>query len=106
MHETVIANNIINEAKKQGDVTQIYLEIGELAHVPGYELLECLERLVPWKINSKEIKAKVECSCGFKGHPKILERGHDSFFIECPKCTQVPDLIDGKDIILIKVIVK
>jgi Zn finger protein HypA/HybF involved in hydrogenase expression len=106
MHETVIANNIIKEAEKQGQVQELYLEIGELAHVPANELLECLKTLVDWKINSKEIQAKVKCSCSYEGHPTILERGHDSFLIECPKCKSIPEITEGKDIKITKVIVE
>ncbi|MEK6982935.1 MAG: hydrogenase/urease maturation nickel metallochaperone HypA [Nanoarchaeota archaeon] len=106
MHESVIASNIINEANRHGMVKSIYLEIGELAQVPPDELFDCLKGMVKWKINSKIIKAKVECKCGFKGHPNILERGHDSFFIECPKCRKIPKLIDGTQIKIIKVVVE
>ena len=106
MHETVFAKRIIDDAKKQGDVIAITIELGELAHVPPEELLECLKQLVDWDIDSVIIPAKVNCTCGFSGHPKILERGHDSFFIECPECGDIPDLIDGKDIKLVNVTVK
>ena len=106
MHETTIAQNIIKEAETHGKVKEIYLEIGELAHVPANELLECLKTLVDWKINSKEIQAKVKCSCGFEGKPKILERGHDAFLIECPSCKSIPEITEGKDIKIIKVIVE
>jgi len=105
MHETAIATNIINEAKKHGEVEEIFLDLGELGHVPPHELLECLKQLVPWKIHAKEIKAKVECSCGFKGKPRILERGHDSFLIECPKCKGMPKITAGTSMVLVKVIV-
>ena len=84
----------------------IFLEIGELAHVPANELIGCLHSLVDWKINMKEIPAKVKCLCGFKGHPSVLERGHDSFLIECPKCKNIPDLVGGKDIKITKVVVE
>jgi Zn finger protein HypA/HybF involved in hydrogenase expression len=106
MHETVFAKKIIEEAEKQGEVKAISLEIGELANVPPEELLECLKGIVNWDIESTIIPAKVECECGFRGHPKILERGHDFFFIECPTCGNIPDLVDGQDIILIDVILK
>ncbi len=106
MHETVIANNIITEAKKHGEVKDIYLEIGELAHIPKSDLLECIKKLVKWKIHAEEKKAEVKCACGFSGEPKILDRGHDYFFIECPECKKIPELIDGKDIKIVKVIVK
>jgi len=104
-HETVIAHNVIEEAKKHGEVKAISLEIGELAHVPAPEFLECMERLVDWKISWKERPAVVKCSCGFSGHPKVLERGHDFFLIECPSCGEVPDVVDGKDITLLDVTV-
>lgn len=106
MHETVIANKIIEEAKKQGKVEEIHLEIGELAPVCCNELVECLRQLVDWKINSKKRGAKVKCLCGFKGKPKILERGHDYFLIECPKCRKVPEIIDGRDIRVLSVKIK
>lgn len=107
MHETLIANNIIKEAEKHGKVKEICLEIGELAHVPADELLECLRAIAKWKINSREIKAKIKCSCGFNGNPAILERGHSSFLIECPKCRNpMPAITEGKDIKIIKVVVK
>ena len=106
MHETIIANKIIEEAKKHGDVKQMFLEIGELAPVPPQELMDCLSSIVKWDIKSKIIKSKAECSCGFKGHPRILERGHDSFFIECPKCNKIPKLVDGTEIKIIKVVVE
>ena len=105
MHETAIARSIIEEAQKHGNVRQMHLEIGELAHVPPEELLECLERLVDWKIHSRVTSAKVKCGCGFEGHPKILERGHDSFFIECPECKSIPELVDGTEIKILKVVV-
>jgi len=106
MHETAIAHNVIEEAKKHGNVKELYVEIGELSPVPTHELVECLKRLVDWKVVHKEKPAVVECSCGYTGHPKILERGHDSFMIECPKCKEVPDLIDGFEIIISKVVVE
>ena len=106
MHETVFAERIMNEAKKHGSVTAINLEIGELAHVPAHELIECLERIVSWKISHKVISSIAQCSCGYNGHPTILERGHDYFMIECPECKQIPQLIEGTEIKLVSVTVE
>ncbi|MFH1173716.1 MAG: hydrogenase/urease maturation nickel metallochaperone HypA [archaeon] len=106
MHETVIAMNIIEEAKKHGKVKELHLEIGELAHVPAHELMACLERLVDWELHHREKKARVKCTCGFHGHPTILERGHDSFMIECPSCKGMPELIEGTEIVIKKVVVE
>ncbi len=105
MHETAIANNIIKEAEKHGKVKELFLEIGELAAVPSHELADCLRELTGWKISVKEKKSAVKCKCGFEGNPKIIERGHDFFFIECPKCKKIPEITEGKDIKILKVVV-
>ncbi len=105
MHETIIARKIIEQAEAQGHVTEIYLELGELGHVPPEELIACLKELVDWKIHYTEKPAKVRCSCGFEGHPDVLERGHDHFIIECPQCKGMPEVIDGTDFTLQKVVV-
>ena len=105
MHETMIAHSIITEAEKHGKVKELFLELGELGHVPPEELLACLKQLVKWKLHPTIAKAEVKCSCGFKGHPTILERGHDSFMIECPKCKSMPTLLKGTDIIIKRVVV-
>ncbi|MBR9699167.1 hypothetical protein GOV09_01780 [Candidatus Woesearchaeota archaeon] len=104
-HETAIAKGIIDEAMKHGSVKEISLEIGQLAHVPGHELIECLERMIDWKINHEERKAMVKCKCGFEGPPTILDRGHDFFMIECPKCKAVPELTDGTEIKILNVVI-
>ncbi|MBS3136604.1 hydrogenase maturation nickel metallochaperone HypA [Candidatus Woesearchaeota archaeon] len=106
MHETVIAKGIIKEAMKHGSPEEINLEIGELAHVPAYELAGCLKQLVDWKITYTEQVAFVSCDCGFSGHPTVLERGHDSFLIECPECGSVPKLLAGTEIKIVSVKVK
>jgi len=106
MHETVVAKNIIKEAKRYGSVKEIYLEIGELSPVPTDELIECLHKLVDWKIHYKEVPSTVRCSCGFIGHPKIIERGHDYFLIECPKCKSIPTIVGGNNIKILKVSVE
>ena len=105
MHETIVANDIINKAKEQGNVKAITVEVGDLAHLPANELKQTLTAMVNWKIDIIEKKAKIKCSCGYKGEPKILEKGHDSTVFVCPKCNSVPDILDGKDIILKEVIV-
>ncbi|NOZ80450.1 MAG: hydrogenase maturation nickel metallochaperone HypA [DPANN group archaeon] len=106
MHEIAFAEKIIKEARKYGDVEAIHLEIGELAHVPGKDLVEALRKMVSWRIEWHEVPAKATCSCGFIGHPTILERGHDHFLIECPECKSMPDLISGTDIRIQSVEVK
>jgi len=100
MHETIIANDIIKQAEKQGKVLSITVEVGDLAHLPSHELEECLKSLVNWKVNIIEKKATIKCSCGYKGEPKILSKGHDSTVFVCPKCENIPKILDGNQIIL------
>ncbi len=100
MHETIIANQIIEEAKRHGNVKAVTINVGDLAHLPSHELEECLKKLVEWKITVTEKKAKVKCSCGYEGEPKIIEKGHDSTVFQCPKCGNAPDVLDGDKIII------
>ncbi len=106
MHETIIANDIINKAKEQGKVKSITVEVGDLAHLPAHELKETLSTLVKWDVKIIEKKATVKCACGYKGTPKILEKGHDSTVFVCPECNQTPDILDGKDITLKEVVIE
>ena len=103
MHETIIASKIIEEAKKHGNVKSITVEVGELGHLPVYELEPTLRTLIDWKINLIEKKSLVKCKCGYKGKPKILQRGHDMCLFVCPKCKNVPKIIEGDQIKLISV---
>jgi len=100
MHETIIASSIIDEAKKQGNVKAVTIEVGDLAHLPSKELEECLKNLVEWKITINEKKAKVKCNCGYEGEPKIIEKGHDSTVFQCPKCGNTPEVLEGDKIII------
>ena len=105
MHETLIATNIINEAKKHGEVSELYLEIGELADIPPKDLIKTLKAMVEWKIHFTEKQAFTSCGCGFSGHPTILERTHNAFVIECPECKSVPIPKEGTDIKIQKIVV-
>jgi hydrogenase nickel incorporation protein HypA/HybF len=100
MHETLIASDIIKEAKNYGGVISIKVEVGELAAVPAAELDECLKSLVEWKVVVNETHADVKCMCGYQGRPNIMQKSHDSTVFACPKCGSLPEIVSGKDIIL------
>ena len=103
MHETIIANEIIDKAVKHGNVKAVTIEVGEMGHLPADEFYKTISTLVPWKINLIEKEGKVECECGFIGRPTILERGHDVCIFECPKCREIPRVVDGNEIKLLSV---
>ncbi len=98
MHETVIAQQIIRDAEKQGRVKALKVEVGDLAHLPAEEVEEVLKDMTDWKISVVSRKARVKCSCGYKGEPKILERHHDLVLFACPECGAEPKVVEGRDI--------
>ena len=102
MHETVIAKQLIDAAKKQGKVRSITVEVGDLAHLPLEDLEKTLTEMVDWEVIMIRKKAKVKCD-DYEGEPKIIGKGHDFNLFECPACGKVPKIVEGEDIILKKV---
>jgi Zn finger protein HypA/HybF involved in hydrogenase expression len=101
MHETVFAKQIIEAAEAQGKVKGIVIEVGDLAHVSAEEMKEVMERLKPdWEIKTVEKKALVRCKCGYEGEPDIKEHSHDHTVFFCLRCEEVPEILEGKDIVL------
>jgi Zn finger protein HypA/HybF involved in hydrogenase expression len=107
MHEQAIAQTIIAAAKEQerlrGKLKGIVVEVGALGHLPAGEMREVLVTLCPdWEVVVVEKPATVLCDeCGYKGTPKILEKGHDHNVYKCPKCGfMMPEIITGHDIVL------
>jgi Zn finger protein HypA/HybF involved in hydrogenase expression len=100
MHELTFAQQLIKKARQQGDVKSIILEVGELANITSENLERTLKEITKWNINIIKRKAVVRCNCGFKGEPKIIRREHDLILFVCPKCSTIPKVLDGKDIVL------
>jgi len=100
MHETVIAQKIIDDASRHGKVKAIKVGVGEVAHITLEELEPTLKQMVDWTVELEGIPAVIHCQCGFEGHPKILERGHDFCVFECPECGGTPEIKSGGDIVL------
>jgi len=103
MHEQRIVHKIIEEAEKQGKVSSLVLEVGELNEITPEELGEHLKEHVSWKINVKERKSKIECKCSYRGRAEILDRGHDYCLFRCPKCHNKPRVIEGGEIKIIQI---
>ena len=101
MHELSIINKIIKEAKKQGQVSSIMLEVGELSNIEPQDLEFHLRELVDWKITVNTKKSLVTCNCGYKGQAQILDKGHGYCIYKCPKCKEKPRVLDGGEIKII-----
>ncbi|NJL44036.1 MAG: hydrogenase maturation nickel metallochaperone HypA [Nitrosarchaeum sp.] len=101
MHEHAIAEEILRQARLQGPVKRIVVEVGDLAHLPADEMRKALEARVPWRVEILERRAKVRCQeCGFVGEPRILQKAHDATLFECPICKALPLVLDGEQIVL------
>jgi Zn finger protein HypA/HybF involved in hydrogenase expression len=100
MHGIHIAGDLIATARKQGKVKKAYIELGEIANITKADLEKSLKDLADFDFEITEKKAKVKCSCGYEGPPKIIERQHDLVLFECPTCSQKPEVIEGDKIIL------
>jgi Zn finger protein HypA/HybF involved in hydrogenase expression len=103
MHETIIAKEILKEAKQKAKgkkIKSITIEVGELAHLPANELKEILRAMADFKIIVKHVKARVKCECGYEGAPRILAQHHDFTLFECPECSKQPKILCGADIVL------
>ena len=100
MHGIHIAQDLVNKASQQGKVKKAYIELGELANITKQDLEKHLESIAKFPFKLTEKKAMVDCICGYKGSPKIIERQHDLVLFECPKCGLTPKITDGDKIIL------
>ncbi|GAI80050.1 unnamed protein product [marine sediment metagenome] len=106
MHEISYIKQIIENAKKEkGNIKSILVEVGELAPVQAEDIEKTLKEMVDWEIVVAQKRAVVKCSCGYKGHPKIIEKRHHLTLFVCPKCSSLPKVYEGKDIILKEVTV-
>jgi Zn finger protein HypA/HybF involved in hydrogenase expression len=103
MHEHKIAHEIIEKAKAEGKVTKITVSCGALAHLPAKDLENVLKDHADFEVEVIETPAKVKCECGFVGKPKIEMHSHDINVFFCPKCGNVPKVLEGEDIILKRV---
>ena len=98
MHETAIAQMVLNDLKKHKNIKSASIEVGELAEVTAAELEEALKSLSDIEFDVTEKKARVRCRCGHEGKPEILERGHHFSVFVCKECGEVPEIIEGNEI--------
>ncbi len=104
MHEHTFIQSIINQVPNADKVISIELELGELVGIEADHLKEHLEDETSWKVLIYVKKARIKCTCGYIGEPKILQRLHDLVIYECPQCENDNVIVlEGKDIKIGKV---
>lgn len=100
MHEQAIAQNIMKQAEKYGKITRIVVECGELAKIPAKDLEKALRDAAKCEVSVSETPSIVQCSCGFRGRPKIELHSHDATIFFCPDCGAVPKIKEGDEIMI------
>lgn len=109
MHEQGIAQEIIKQATAAADgktLKGIVVEVGQLGHLPSHEMREVLVAMLPGvDVTITDKEATVLCaSCGHRGAPTMIEKGHDHNIFKCSGCgAMLPKIIDGTDIVLVSV---
>ena len=103
MHEHSFIQAIVQDIENKDNVVGLTLEVGELAGIDADHLAIHLNEETGWDINAKQKDALVKCDCGYRGKPEIRERLHDMVIFECPTCKQIPQILEGKDIKILKV---
>jgi len=105
MHEHTFIEAILRNVENKDNVRGIILEAGELVGIEAGHLREhILKRFNDWDVEVLTKKSLVRCECGFEGRAKVLERLHDFVVFECPACGEVPEIVDGKDIKIVKIV--
>ena len=100
MHGIHIAQDLVEQARKQGKVKNMEVEVGGLANITKDDLAKHLQSMADFPFQITEADAEVECECGYKGKPEIIERQHDLVLFTCPECGELPKVISGDKIIL------
>ncbi len=105
MHEHTFIQSIINQVPNSEEVIGVEIELGELVGIEEGHLVEHLGDETGWIVKVIVKKAKIKCSCGYIGEPKILQRLHDMVIYECPQCdNDNVEALEGKDIKIGKVV--
>ncbi len=103
MHEHSFIQAIIQDIENKDAVSGIVIEVGELAGIEPDHLAEHMKKETGWNVQTNQKNALVSCDCGYKGPPKTRERLHDMVIFECPKCQEIPQILEGKDIKILSV---
>jgi len=94
----------LKDVNNRDDVKEIVLEVGELVGIETRHLREHILGRFNWVVEIIDKDSKVKCECGFEGRARVVERLHDIVIFECAQCGWVPEVLEGKDIKILKII--
>jgi len=101
MHEHTFIEAILSNVKDLDKVEKLVLEVGDLAGIDGEHLKEHLKEMVEFEVEVVGAKGFIRCECGFEG---LTFNNPDLVLIECPVCHCNPEVLEGKDIKIVKVV--
>jgi Zn finger protein HypA/HybF involved in hydrogenase expression len=99
-----VVSGLVEEAKKQGHVKAITVEVGELLSLTNEQVRSLIKKIVPWDVIVLPKRALVQCVCGYYGGPTIVEKTPEKTAILCPSCGSTPGIISGDEIVLKNVV--
>ncbi|PIO04333.1 hypothetical protein COT48_00985 [Candidatus Woesearchaeota archaeon CG08_land_8_20_14_0_20_47_9] len=105
MHELAIVSSLIDAIREKADgkrVSSATIALGELAPISAADLKELVEKIGGFKANVRLTPARVRCSCGHSGRPRVEERQHDVVVFSCAKCGSMPEVCSGGDVVIKK----
>ena len=110
MHEMMIAEKVVREARRAGATKFLRVEVGELSEITASELEEGLRNVLgvqivdgieghsvtqmgveelsfdSWEFKVDFVESVIECKCGYRGRAGIVDRGHGYCVWDCPSC--------------------
>lgn len=99
MHNHKIIEKIIEEAERQGALSKIALDVGEISEFEGGEIAEEIEEHTGWDVEISDKESKIECGCRYAGRARILDRGHGYCIFDCPVCgNKKVKILEGAEI--------
>jgi Zn finger protein HypA/HybF involved in hydrogenase expression len=101
---TAIVERLIAEAKKQGRVKSMLVEVGELTTAFPHMIKAALEQKMGCTVAVLQKQGIVQFMCGYFGEPKILEKTENTLEFVCPSCGNAPGVVDGERIFLKEVV--
>jgi Zn finger protein HypA/HybF involved in hydrogenase expression len=110
MHDIIFSKAIlreINEIKdKDKKINSVYLELGELVGIEKQVLKETLKKISGINFEIFTVDSRVRCECGYEGRAKIEQKLHDLVIFTCPKCNNIPSVLTGDKVKIVKIIYK
>ncbi len=105
MHEYTIAYDIFATAKRAATensathIKKVYIDVGEMTMINPEQVVFLFETMCEDEdeplfkncvLKAKTVPVKTSCPCGYEGSERFV----------CPNCGLLPEVIDGKEVVV------